>query len=101
MEREIYQYQSEAETEDEVNIRVLTLNVWNQEGDPRRMAAINRELRVLDPDLIAFQEVVYTADGNQLDELLRGMDHHWTSENGAWPSDHFGVVVDLEIGKDA
>lgn len=63
-----------------MNIRVLTLNVWNQEGDPRRVAAINRELRALDPDIVGFQEVVYAADHNQLDELLRGMNHHWTHQ---------------------
>jgi hypothetical protein len=38
------------ETEErEVNLRVLTLNVWNQEGDPHRLDLINRELRRIDP----------------------------------------------------
>lgn len=40
-----------------MRVRVLTLNVQNDEGDPRRAQLINRELRRLDPDLVALQEV--------------------------------------------
>ncbi|TCU06988.1 endonuclease/exonuclease/phosphatase family protein [Rhizobium sullae] len=43
-----------------MHMRVVTLNVWNTEGDSRRPVIINRELHQLDPDLIAFQEVVQT-----------------------------------------
>jgi endonuclease/exonuclease/phosphatase family metal-dependent hydrolase len=57
-----------------MRLRLLTLNVWNTEHEPGRLAAINRELRRLDPDLIAFQEVVQTADVKSLDILLDGMD---------------------------
>jgi endonuclease/exonuclease/phosphatase family metal-dependent hydrolase len=63
-----------------VRIRVLTLNVWNTEGDPRRPEIINRELRRLDPDLIAFQEVVQTNELNQLDRLLDGLDFRRTHQ---------------------
>jgi hypothetical protein len=40
-----------------MRLRILTFNVWNEEGDPRRFSHINGELRRLDPDLVAFQEV--------------------------------------------
>ncbi|HEX3813807.1 MAG TPA: endonuclease/exonuclease/phosphatase family protein [Mycobacteriales bacterium] len=55
-----------------MRLRVLTLNVQNVEGDPRRLALINRELRRLDPDVVAFQEVIHTPERHQLDELLAG-----------------------------
>jgi endonuclease/exonuclease/phosphatase family metal-dependent hydrolase len=52
-----------------VRLRVLTLNVQNDEGDPRRTGLINRELRHLDPDLVALQEVRYPG---QLAALVHG-----------------------------
>jgi endonuclease/exonuclease/phosphatase family metal-dependent hydrolase len=51
-------------------VRVLTINVQNTEGDPRRQQALNRELRRIDPDIVAFQEVMHTEDRDQLAELL-------------------------------
>lgn len=51
-------------------LRVLTLNVENVEGDPRRTKAINTEIRRIDPDLVALQEVIADPDRAQLDELL-------------------------------
>lgn len=63
-----------------MQLRVVTLNVWNDEGDRRRTALVNRELRRLDPDLVALQEVVHTPERNQLDELLDGMDLHATHQ---------------------
>jgi endonuclease/exonuclease/phosphatase family metal-dependent hydrolase len=68
---------------DVVRLRVLTFNVWNEEGDPRRTELINREVRRLDPDLIAFQEVVRAPEHDQLDRLLTGMDHHRTHQADA------------------
>jgi endonuclease/exonuclease/phosphatase family metal-dependent hydrolase len=56
-----------------MRVRIVTLNVWNTEGDPRRPDIINRELRKLDPDLIAFQEVVQTPETRMLDRLLYGL----------------------------
>jgi hypothetical protein len=53
-----------------MRVRVVTLNVWNTEGDPRRLDLINRELRTLAPDLLALQEVVQTDDRNSLLRLL-------------------------------
>ena len=42
-----------------MRLRILTINVQNDEGDRRRQALLNRELR-LDPDLVALQEVALT-----------------------------------------
>jgi endonuclease/exonuclease/phosphatase family metal-dependent hydrolase len=63
-----------------MRLRVVTFNVGNEEGDPRRIELINRELRRLDPDLVALQEVVHTGERNQLDTLLDGMDLHRTHQ---------------------
>jgi hypothetical protein len=43
-----------------MRLRVVTLNVWNAEADARRSELINHELKPLDPDLVAFQEIVQT-----------------------------------------
>lgn len=56
-----------------MRIRVLTFNVWNREGAAERTAAINAELHRLQPDLIAFQEVMRSADDDQLAELTDGL----------------------------
>ncbi|MEV0696910.1 endonuclease/exonuclease/phosphatase family protein [Saccharopolyspora sp. NPDC050389] len=60
---------------------MLTINVQNIQGDPRRTEQINRELRRLDPDLVAFQEVVQTPERKQLDELLAGTGLHGTHQS--------------------
>jgi endonuclease/exonuclease/phosphatase family metal-dependent hydrolase len=52
----------------------MTSNVWNTEGDSRRPEIINRELRRLSPDLVAFQEVVQISDIQMLDRLMDGLD---------------------------
>jgi endonuclease/exonuclease/phosphatase family metal-dependent hydrolase len=59
-----------------MRLRVLTVNVQNDEGDPRRLAVLNRELRRIDPDVVSFQEVAFTPDRNQLDDLLHGTGLH-------------------------
>jgi endonuclease/exonuclease/phosphatase family metal-dependent hydrolase len=64
-------------------IRVLTINVENVEGDPRRTEFINRELLRLNPDLVAFQEVIQTDDRVQLAELLDGSNLHGTHQADA------------------
>jgi endonuclease/exonuclease/phosphatase family metal-dependent hydrolase len=65
-----------------MRVRVLTLNVWNRAGDPRRVELINEELRRLDPDLVAFQEVSQPPD-DQLDRMLAGTDLHRTNQSQA------------------
>ncbi|TDD27683.1 endonuclease/exonuclease/phosphatase family protein [Kribbella turkmenica] len=51
-----------------MRIRVLTMNVQHDAGDPRRTALINGELRRLSPDVVALQEV----RPDQLAELVEG-----------------------------
>ena len=63
-----------------MQLRVLTLNVWNTEGDPGRLPAINREVRRLDPDVISFQEVVQTTEVRLLDTLLDGLNMQRTHQ---------------------
>jgi len=57
-----------------------SFNVWNEEGDFLRMEFINRELRRLDPDLVAFQEVVQTSERDQLAKLLEDANLHGTHQ---------------------
>lgn len=61
-------------------MRIVTINVQNTEGDPRRLGLLNRELRRLSPDLVALQEVV---DSRHLDELLAGTELHGTHQADA------------------
>jgi endonuclease/exonuclease/phosphatase family metal-dependent hydrolase len=63
-----------------VHARILTLNVLNLEGDPRRQEVLNAELVRLSPDLVSLQEVVKTDAHDQLDALLRGTDLHRTHQ---------------------
>lgn len=64
-----------------VRLRVVTLNVWNTQGDPSRVEIINAELRRLEPDLVSLQEVVRDDDRDQVAELLAGTGlqatHQW------------------------
>jgi endonuclease/exonuclease/phosphatase family metal-dependent hydrolase len=63
-----------------MRVRVITLNVWNTEGDSRRPELINRELRRLSPDLLALQEVVQTDELKSLPRLLDGLGLHSTHQ---------------------
>lgn len=63
-----------------MRVRVVTLNVWNTEGDPRRLDLINQELRRLAPDLVALQEVIQTDRERSLPRLLHRMDLHGTHQ---------------------
>jgi endonuclease/exonuclease/phosphatase family metal-dependent hydrolase len=63
-----------------MRVRVLSLNIWNEQGDPRRIELINRELRRLDPDLVAFQEVIHTSDRSQLHTLVDATHLHCTHQ---------------------
>jgi endonuclease/exonuclease/phosphatase family metal-dependent hydrolase len=58
----------------------VTLNVWNTEGDSRRLGLINMVLRDLQPDLLAFQEVVQTEERRSLHILLEGLGLHGTHQ---------------------
>jgi len=61
-------------------LRVVTLNVWNIEGERHRHRIINRELHRLKPDLLAMQEVLQTSDDPTLDTMLEGLDMHVTHQ---------------------
>jgi endonuclease/exonuclease/phosphatase family metal-dependent hydrolase len=63
-----------------MNLRVITLNVWNNQGDPRRHDIINRELRRLNPDLVSIQEVIDVPTQSQLETLQRGLNLHSTHQ---------------------
>lgn len=68
-----------------MHLHVVTLNAWNDEGNPGRARLMNRALHRLDPDLVALQNVVQTGERSQLDDLLAGMDLHRTHQLGAMP----------------
>jgi endonuclease/exonuclease/phosphatase family metal-dependent hydrolase len=66
-----------------MRLRVLTFNVQHDAGDPRRTGLLNRELRRLEPDLVAFQEVCYPDQRwDQLAELVAGTGLHTTHQAG-------------------
>jgi endonuclease/exonuclease/phosphatase family metal-dependent hydrolase len=78
-----------------VALRVLTLNVWNQDGDwPRRRAALRTQLAALDPDLIGFQELLRGERIDQLHELLEGTAYHGSFAKAS----RFWVDPSLEFG---
>ncbi|HET9139221.1 endonuclease/exonuclease/phosphatase family protein [Actinophytocola sp.] len=60
-----------------MRLRVLTWNVFNDQGDPRRTGLLNAELRRLAPDLVALQEVCHPDRSDQLAALTAGtgLDH--------------------------
>lgn len=69
-----------------MHLRVLAINVWNIAGDSRRIDLLNRELRRIAPDLVAFEEVIQTPERNQLQELLQGTGLHGTHQIDAMAS---------------
>lgn len=78
-----------------MRLRIVTLNVWNAEGDSRRLERINRELRNLKPDLLALQEVVQTDQHKSLPRIVDGLDLSFTHQADLQPftppfSDRYG-----------
>jgi endonuclease/exonuclease/phosphatase family metal-dependent hydrolase len=65
-----------------VRLRVLTFNLQNGEGDPRRAGLVNQELRRLAPDLVALQEVGYPGRRDPLADLVAGTGLHATHQAG-------------------
>jgi endonuclease/exonuclease/phosphatase family metal-dependent hydrolase len=68
-----------------VRVRILTLNVLNLEGDPRRQEVLNSELRRLSPDIVSLQEVVKTDEHDQLAALLEGTGLQGTHQSEVLP----------------
>jgi endonuclease/exonuclease/phosphatase family metal-dependent hydrolase len=68
-----------------MRLRILTMNVQNDAGDARRAGLLNRGLRALRPDVVAFQEVAYPAGPSQLDALLDGTGLHVAAGRGVGP----------------
>jgi endonuclease/exonuclease/phosphatase family metal-dependent hydrolase len=78
-----------------MRLRVVTLNVWNTEGDSGRLERINQELRNLKPDLLALQEVVQTDQHKSLPRIVDGLDLKCTHQSDLQPftppfSDRYG-----------
>jgi endonuclease/exonuclease/phosphatase family metal-dependent hydrolase len=61
-----------------MRLRVVTLNVQNEEGPPERQGALNRVLRDLSADVVALQEV---ASAGHLERLLGGTGLHGTHQS--------------------
>lgn len=60
-----------------MSIKVLTLNLWNQDGPwPDRARLVRAWLDRLEPDLLGFQEVLRGPEVDQLRELLDGRGYH-------------------------
>lgn len=57
---------------DPITLRVLTLNVWNVDGEPERQQLLCDGVAALEPDLVSFQEVVRTPEYDQLAALVAG-----------------------------
>jgi len=52
-------------------VDVLTLNIWGHHGDwPQRRTELVRGFEALAPDLVALQETIVTARGDQAREIL-------------------------------
>lgn len=60
-----------------MSLSILSLNIWNYEGPwAERLALIRHWIRLLDPDLIGFQEVLNGESYDQAQELFDGFDYH-------------------------
>jgi endonuclease/exonuclease/phosphatase family metal-dependent hydrolase len=58
-------------------IRVMSLNIWNNEGPwPQRVRLIREGIDKLDPDLIGFQEVLRGDGVDLLEDILDGAPYH-------------------------
>jgi endonuclease/exonuclease/phosphatase family metal-dependent hydrolase len=66
-----------------MRLRVLTINVQHDQGDPRRTARLNAEIQRLAPDLVALQEVCYPGEWDQLAELVAGTGLAYTTHQAA------------------
>lgn len=80
-------------TRQSISIRVLTLNVWNTNGPDERQAQVRNAITILAPDLICLQEVVRTADYDQLEYLLEGSALHGVHDTDEISGDTWGTAI--------
>lgn len=58
-------------------LSVLTLNIWNYEGNwQQRLPLIRKWIELLDPDLIGLQEVLLGDSQDQAAEIFDGFEYH-------------------------
>jgi len=75
-------------------LRVMTLNIWNDEGPwEERSHLIRKQIEKLDPDLIGFQEVLRGEGVDLLEDLLAGTSYHrdFVEATSDWPRQ--GVIL--------
>ncbi|WP_203994890.1 endonuclease/exonuclease/phosphatase family protein [Sphaerisporangium rufum] len=78
----------------------MTLNVWARHGDwPRRRKVLAAGLRALRPDLVAFQEVVRTADYDQVADLLGSAYHVVHQHNGEADGTRAAIASRWPVGR--
>lgn len=63
-----------------MRLRVLTFNVQNGAGELDRAALVNAELRRLQPDIVALQEVGYPGERDVFARMLDGTGLHGTHQ---------------------
>jgi endonuclease/exonuclease/phosphatase family metal-dependent hydrolase len=71
-------------------LRVMTLNIWNDDGPwQERSKLIREQIAALDPDLIGFQEILRGEEFDLLEEILEGTKYHrdFVKAISDWPRD--------------
>jgi hypothetical protein len=76
-----------------MHLRVLAINVWNTAGDSRRIDLLNRELRRIAPDLVAFEEVIQTPARNSSKSSSGGRDFTALIRSTLWHQPHPGSTA--------
>ena len=83
----------------QTDLRLATLNLWGRRGDwRRRRDALRTGFNELAPDLLAAQEVVQTADYDQLRDILGNdleIQHHSERETGNPPDVERGQGISI------
>jgi len=74
-----------------MTLRVLTLNIWHDQGPwPERLRLLRKWIERLDPDIMAFQEVLVGGGVDQVREILGG----GGSGDGDSGRDQVGYYID-------
>ena len=88
-----YHTTAHAARADTGEVRVLTLNLWGRDGAwADRRAVLIEGLQALQPDLVAFQEVIKTGEYDQMLDLL-GSGWNIAYQQGRHPSDGVGIAL--------